>query len=100
LVRWVSVDLYVSIAAAAVISSGIAAFVARRLRLPWWGILLAAVVAWFGLAIHLAVWEVPGSGMILTCAKLVVLPTITGSGYAVVTRGVIGPPEGPLPRSK
>lgn len=92
-------DLFLAVPVAAAISGIAAAVVARMLRLPWWANMLAVVVSWFGLALQLSLWEIPAGDLIWTSAKLTPLPTVAGSVYAVITRGVIGPPEGPLPRS-
>ena len=92
-------DQYLAVAVAAVVSAVISALIARFLRLPWWANILAAVVSWFGLALQLALWEAPLGGLVWVSMKLTPLPTFFGSAYAVITRGMIGPPEGPLPRS-
>ena len=84
---------------AAAVSAVIAVLVAWRLRLPWWATLLAAVVAWFGLGLQLALVESLEGELHWMSAKLAVLPTFAGGLYAVVTRGVLGPPHGPVPRS-
>jgi hypothetical protein len=90
--------IFAIVASAAILSAMAAVVVARLLRLPWWATLLAAVVAWLGLALQLSLWETHEDKPVLTSARLTVPSALLGMLYAVVTRGMIGPPQGPLPR--
>lgn len=92
-------DQYLAVAVAAALSAVVSALIARFLRLPWWANILAAVVAWFGLVLQLSLWEAPVGTLLWVSVKLTPIPSFFGTVYAVITRGVIGPPEGPLPRS-
>ena len=92
-------EQYLAVAVAAVVSAAISALIARFLRLPWWANILAAVVAWFGLVLQLSLWDAPVGPLPWVSAKLTPLPSFVGTIYAVITRGMIGPPDGPLPRS-
>ena len=87
------------VAVAALFSGALAILAAHYLRVPWWAKVLAAVVSWFALGLQLAIWEVPEGQLHSAAGRLAILPTIAGGLYALLTRGVIGPPEGPLPRS-
>jgi hypothetical protein len=92
-------DQYLAVAIAAAVSSAFSAAVAGLLRLPWWANILAAVVAWFGLGLHLVMWNMPDGDTLSATIKLLPMAKLFGCAYAVITRGMIGPPEGPLPRS-
>jgi hypothetical protein len=91
-------DQYLAVAIAAAVTGMFSAAVAGSLRLPWWAVVLAAVVAWFGLAMQLALWNLPDGGLLTATLKLLPLAKLFGSAYAVITRGFLGPPQGPLPR--
>jgi hypothetical protein len=93
-------DQFPALAVAAVLTAAISAAIAKFLRLPWWALVLSAIVAWFGMALQLAVWTPPQGRLWVTVLQLTPLPSLFGAAYAVITRGMIGPPEGPLPRSR
>lgn len=89
---------FLAVTVAALVSAALSVLFSKWLRLPWWANLLAAVISWFGLGLELAVWDLPEGDLPWVAGGLAILPTVAGGLYAVITRGMLGLPDGPMPR--